>query len=94
MESNEENNQSTSDFVYDTSKLLKLLESMSLVTESTALQSIINLYLKELLGTPYVLIVPLLPSSEEGLIQIINDQPLEKEFRFTVCSQLFVLFTS
>lgn len=94
MESNEENIQSTSDFVYDTSKLLKLLESISLVTESTALQSIINLYLKDLLGAPFVLMVPLLPSSEEGLIQIVNDQPLEKEFRFTVCSQLVSLLNS
>lgn len=72
------------DFVYDTLKLLQLLESISLVTESTSLQSIINLYLKELLGAKYVLMVPLLPSSEEGLIQVVNDQILEKEFRFSV----------
>lgn len=80
----EENNQSKSDFVYDTSKLLKLLESIALVSESCSLQSIINIHLKELLGAEYVLMVPLLPSSEEGLIQVVNDQILEKEFRFSV----------
>lgn len=80
MESVEEN----SDLVYDTSKLLTLLESISLVTESTELQSIINCHLKELLGATYVLMVPLLPESEEGLIQVVNDQILEKEFRFSV----------
>lgn len=57
---------------------------MSQITESTILQSIINMHLKELLDTPYVLMVPLLPSSEEGLIQVVNDQILEKEFRFSV----------
>lgn len=83
MES-DENNQSVNDFVYDTSKLLKLLQSISLVTESTTLQSIINIYLKELLDAPYVLMVPLLPSSEEGLIQVVNDEIIEKEIRFSV----------
>lgn len=76
------------DLIYDTSKLLKLLESISLVTESTTLQAIINCHLKELLGAQYVLMVPLLPASEEGLIQVVNDQILEKEFRFSVsCDQ-------
>lgn len=84
MEPNEENNQSTNDFVNDTSKLLRLLQSISLVTESKVLQSIINIYLKELLEAPYVLMVPLLPSSEEGLIQVVNDRVLEKEIRFSV----------
>lgn len=88
MESNEENNQSANDFVYDTPKLLRLLESISIVTESKVLQSIINTYLKELLDTPYVLIVPLLPSSEEGLIQVVNDRVLEKEIRFSVSFHL------
>lgn len=83
MES-EENNQSAPEFVYDTSKLLELLQSLSLVTESCTLQSIINVYLKELLDVPHVLMVPLLPSSGEGLIQVVNDQKLEKEFRFSV----------
>lgn len=84
MEPNEENNQSTNDLVYDTSKLLRLLQSISLVTESKVLQSNINIYLKDLLETPYVLMVPLLPPSEEGLIQVVNDQVLEKEIRFSV----------
>lgn len=84
MESIEENNQSTSELVHDTTKLLQLLQSISLVTESTMLQSIINVYLKELLDAPFVLIVPLLPPSEEGLIQVVNDQVLEKEIRFSV----------
>lgn len=89
MESNEENNQSSSDdLVYDTSKLLQLLESISSVTDSTVLQSMINIYLKQLLDTPYVLMVPLLPQSEEGLIQVMNDQILEKEFRFSVSSSM------
>lgn len=86
MEPSEENNQSANDFVYDTSKLLRLLQSISVVTESRCLQSIINVYLKGLLETPYVLMVPLLPSSEEGLIQVVNDQTLEKEIRFSVSS--------
>lgn len=84
MEPNEENNQSANDLVYDTSKLLRLLQSISLVTESKVLQSNINIYLKDLLETPYVLMVPLLPPSEEGLIQVVNDQVLEKEIRFSV----------
>lgn len=84
MEPNEENNQSANDLVYDTSKLLRLLQSISLVTESKVLQSNINIYLKDLLQTPYVLMVPLLPPSEEGLIQVVNDQVLEKEIRFSV----------
>lgn len=85
MESIVENNQATTnEFVYDTSKLLKLMESISLITDSTILQSIINVYLKELLEAPYVLMVPLLPTSEEGLIQVVNGQILEKEIRFSV----------
>lgn len=83
MES-EENNQSADELVYDKNKLLELLQSLSLVTESTTLQSIINVYLKEILDVPHVLMVPLLPSSGEGLIQVVNDQKLEKEFRFSV----------
>lgn len=89
MESIEENNQSATEFVYDSSKLLQLLESISIVTDSTTLQSAINVYLKELLDTPHVLMVPLLPASEEGLIQVVNDQILEKEFRFSVSSSTY-----
>jgi hypothetical protein len=81
MESIDESNQS---FVYDTAKLLQLIESISFVTNSTVLQSKINVYLKDLLDAPYVLMVPLLPESQEGLIQVVNDQILEKEFRFSV----------
>lgn len=81
MESTDESNQN---FVYDTSKLLELVESISFVTDSTVLQSKINIYLKDLLDAPFVLMVPLLPESEEGLIQVVNDQILEKEFRFSV----------
>ncbi|CRK94403.1 CLUMA_CG007910, isoform A [Clunio marinus] len=87
MESLVDNNDSN-DFVHDTSKLLKLLESVNNVTDSTTLQSMINLYLKDLLETPYVLMVPLLPASEEGLIQVVNDQVLEKDFRFSVSIEL------
>lgn len=81
MESIDESNQI---LVYDTSKLLKLMESISFVTNSTLLQSKINVYLKDLLEAQFVLLVPLLPESEEGLIQVVNDQILEKEFRFSV----------
>lgn len=81
MEATEDSNQN---FVYDTAKLLKLIESVSFVTDSTVLQSKINVYLKDLLEASYVLMVPLLPESEEGLIQVVNDQILEKEFRFSV----------
>lgn len=94
MESNEENNQSANDLVYDTRKLLRLLESISLITESKVLQSIINVYLKDLLGAPYVLIVPLLPESQEGLIQVVNDQILEKEIRFSVSFLGFYFYSS
>lgn len=84
MNADHENN---NEFVYDTLKLLQLLESISTTTESTILQSKINLYLKDLLSVEYVLIVPLLPATEEtqeGLIQVVNDNVLEKEFRFSV----------
>ena len=81
MEATEDSNPS---FVYDTAKLLQLIESVSFVTDSTVLQSKINVYLKDLLEASYVLMVPLLPESEEGLIQVVNDQILEKEFRFSV----------
>lgn len=89
MESIEENNRSASEFVSDTAKLLQLLQSISLVTESTMLQSLINNYLRELFDAPYVLMVPLLPASEEGLIQVVNDQVLEKEIRFSVSFHWF-----
>jgi hypothetical protein len=84
MESTEENNQSTNDFAYDTSKLLQLLESISPITDSTLLQRKVNVYLKELLETPHVFMVPLLQESQEGLIQVVNDRQLDKEFRFSV----------
>lgn len=86
MELIEENNQSASELVFDSTKLLRLVESISVVTDSKTLQSAINVYLKELLDTPYVMMVPLLPASEEGLIQVVNDQILEKEIRFSVSS--------
>jgi hypothetical protein len=82
-------NNNNEDLVYDCEKLLHLLQSIT-HTESTAIQSKINLYLKELLDVEYVLIVPLLPASEEtptlseGLIHVVNDKVLEKEFRFSV----------
>ncbi|KAJ6646421.1 hypothetical protein Bhyg_01632, partial [Pseudolycoriella hygida] len=48
------------------------------------MQILINKYLQELTNSPYVFIVPLLPSSEEGLIQVISDRKLDKEIRFSV----------
>lgn len=70
-------------------KLLELLESINSngFSEPTLLQSKINLYLKKLLNVEYVLLVPVLPASSqtsEGLIQVVNDNVLEKEFRFSV----------
>lgn len=70
--------------------LLELLESINSngFSEPTVIQSKINLYLKELLQVEYVLTVPVLPTNSsttsEGLIQVINDNVLEKEFRFSV----------
>jgi hypothetical protein len=76
------------ELVFDSSKLLQLLESISTVCESQALQSKINLFIKEILNVEYVLIVAILPAScentREGLIQVVNDNVLEKEFRFSV----------
>ncbi|KAG5676827.1 hypothetical protein PVAND_006634 [Polypedilum vanderplanki] len=78
--------------VYDYEKLLSLLQNISenITNDSIKLQSQINMYLKELLQVEYVLIVPLLPASDEtqtlseGLIQVVNDKILDKEFRFSV----------
>lgn len=69
--------------------LLELLESINSngFSEPTVLQAKINLYLKELFNVEYVLLVPVLPASpttSEGLIQVVNDAVLEKEFRFSV----------
>lgn len=73
--------------------LLELLESINSngFSEPTVLQSKINIYLKKLLNVDYVLLVPVLPAScatSEGLIQVVNDHVLEKEFRFSVGKQL------
>nr|XP_029715884.1 uncharacterized protein LOC115259447 [Aedes albopictus] len=46
----------------------------------------INLHLKKLTKSPYVFLVPILHSSEEGLIQVINDNVLDKEIRFSINS--------
>lgn len=46
--------------------------------------------LQELTNSPYVFLVPLLPSSEEGLIQVIGDKKLDKEIRFSVIILIFV----
>lgn len=72
------------EFKSNTHNILSLLEEISLTTDSLIVQTKINVYLKNLLDTPHVIIVPLLPESEEGLIQVINDRVLEKEFRFSV----------
>lgn len=89
MNTNHENN---NELVYDSQKILTLLEEISYtVTDSKILQSKINVFLKDLLEVEYVFQVPLLPSNEEdtqeqseGLIQVVNDRFLEKEFRFSV----------
>lgn len=74
------------EFKSNTHNMLSLIEEISLTTDSLIVQTKINVYLKNLLDTPHVIIVPLLPESEEGLIQVINDRVLEKEFRFSVRS--------
>lgn len=48
-------------------------------------QSIFFLFqLQELTSSPYVFLIPLFPSSEEGLIQVVGDRKLDKEIRFSV----------
>ncbi|XP_041775595.1 cGMP-dependent 3',5'-cyclic phosphodiesterase-like isoform X2 [Anopheles merus] len=64
--------------------ILNLFQSLSATTNSLELQMKINLHLKALTRSPYVFLVPILHSSEEGLIQVINDNVLEKEIRFSV----------
>lgn len=86
----ENNNDINHETNFDSSlNLLELLESINSngFSEPTVLQAKINIYLKELLNVEYVLLVPVLPASSttsEGLIQVVNDTVLEKEFRFSV----------
>uniref|UniRef100_A0A182NTS1 Uncharacterized protein n=1 Tax=Anopheles dirus TaxID=7168 RepID=A0A182NTS1_9DIPT len=64
--------------------ILNLFQSLSATTNSLELQMKINLHLKALTRSPYVFLVPILHSSEEGLIQVINDNVLDKEIRFSL----------
>lgn len=85
----ENNNEINNDHFDSSTKILELLESINSngFSELTVLQSKINLYLKKLLNVDYVLLVPVLPVSSttsEGLIQVVNDRVLDKEFRFSV----------
>lgn len=66
--------------------ILNLFQSLSATTNSLELQMKINLHLKERTKSPYVFLVPILPTSEEGLIQVINDNVLDKEIRFSINS--------
>lgn len=66
------------------SNIDNLLATISCITDSITLQGRINLHLKEILDVPYVFMVPLLPESNEGLIQVVNDRLLDKELRFSV----------
>nr|XP_029715875.1 uncharacterized protein LOC115259438 [Aedes albopictus] len=66
--------------------ILNLFQSLSTTTNSLELQMKINLHLKKLTKSPYVFLVPILHSSEEGLIQVINDNVLDKEIRFSINS--------
>jgi hypothetical protein len=66
------------------SNIENLLAMISCTTDSIALQSRINIYLKEILDVPYVFMVPLLRESNETLIQVVNDRRLDKELRFSV----------
>lgn len=49
--------------------------------------------LKKLTKSPYVFLVPILHSSEEGLIQVINDNVLDKEIRFSVSNRFGLRIT-
>ncbi|XP_053697304.1 cGMP-dependent 3',5'-cyclic phosphodiesterase-like [Sabethes cyaneus] len=64
--------------------ILNLFQSLSSTTNSLELQIKINLHLKALTKSPYVFLVPILHSSDEGLIQVINDNILDKEIRFSI----------
>lgn len=66
--------------------VLNLFQSLSSTTSSLELQIKINKHLRELTGSPCVFLVPILNSSEEGLIQVINDNVLDKELRFSINS--------
>ncbi|XP_058446873.1 cGMP-dependent 3',5'-cyclic phosphodiesterase-like [Malaya genurostris] len=66
--------------------ILNLFQSLSSTTNSLELQMKINVHLKTLTKSPYVFLVPILHSSEEGLIQVINDNILDKEIRFSINS--------
>jgi hypothetical protein len=85
----------TANNVDNTLKLLDLLEEINSngFSEPTVLQSKINLYLKNLLNVEYVLLVPVLPANSttsEGLIQVVNDKVLDKEFRFSVSVTIII----
>ncbi|XP_049549146.1 cGMP-dependent 3',5'-cyclic phosphodiesterase-like isoform X1 [Anopheles darlingi] len=69
--------------------ILNLFQSLSATTNSLELQMKINLHLRALTKSAYVFLVPILHSSEEGLIQVINDNVLEKEIRFSINSSHF-----
>lgn len=82
----------------DTKTFLKLMQSNTKLFATKINYSIntnllfsFHFQLKNLLNAPFVFLVPLLPSSDEGLIQVVNDQILEKEIRFSV-SDLIVVF--
>ncbi|XP_062545703.1 cGMP-dependent 3',5'-cyclic phosphodiesterase-like [Armigeres subalbatus] len=66
--------------------ILNLFQSLSNTTSSLELQMKINLHLQKLTESPCVFLVPILHSSEEGLIQVINDNVLDKEIRFSINS--------
>lgn len=44
--------------------------------------------IKELTGAKYTFLVPLLQSNEEGVVQVVNDELLENEIRFSVSGYL------
>lgn len=68
----------------DRTSIMELLAKISYTSDSIELQGHINEYLKKSLEVPHVFMVPLLPESNEGLIQVINARVLEKEIRFSV----------
>lgn len=68
----------------DPLRILKLCENLSSVTNSIQVQKLVNKFLQDVTGSPYVFLIPLLGGSEEGLIQVIGEKILEKEIRFSI----------
>ncbi|XP_059616189.1 cGMP-dependent 3',5'-cyclic phosphodiesterase-like isoform X2 [Phlebotomus argentipes] len=64
---------------------LTLIEELSIAgTDSIQLQCVVNRY--DVTGAPVAFLVPLIPTSDEGLLQVVGGKVLDKEIRFSVTS--------